>query len=116
MSIVQQPVDNWVTGSDSYQTTLATIASGQNLPDKTPLGQITASGKLVKWVPAANDGSEVAVHMTAYAVDASAADKQAQVIKTGTFNPELVNWPAGVTAAQKLNAFAGTPISLQLPT
>jgi hypothetical protein len=116
MSTVQQPVDNWVTGSDSYQTTLATIASGQNLPDKTPLGQITASGKLVKWAPAASDGSQVAKFITAYAVDASSADTQAQVIKTGTFNPELVNWPAGVTAAQKLNAFAGTPISLQLPT
>ncbi|MBU0791548.1 MAG: head decoration protein [Gammaproteobacteria bacterium] len=68
MSTVQQPVDNWVTGSDSYQTTLATIASGQNLPDKTPLGQITASGKLVKWAPAASDGSQVATHISQYLI------------------------------------------------
>lgn len=116
MSIVQQPVDNWVTGSDSYQTTLGTIASGQNLPDKTPLGQVTATGKLVAWAPAAENGSEVAVYITGYAVDATGADKQAQVIKAGTFNPEQINWPGGTTAAQKLTAFVGTPISLQLPT
>jgi len=115
MATVQQPVDNWVTGSDSYQTTLGTIAVGQNLAEKTPLGQITASGKLVAWDPAATDGSEVAAYITAYAVDARAAEQQAQVIKSGTFNPEQVVWPAGTTAAQKLAAFVGTPISLQSP-
>lgn len=115
MSTVQQPVDNWVTGSDSYQTTLGTVASGQNLAEKTPLGQVAATGKLVAWDPAATDGSEVAIFIAAYAVDASAADKQAQVIKSGTFNPEQLVWPSGATAAQKLAAFAGTPISLQLP-
>lgn len=114
MPTVEQPVDNWVTGSDSYQTTLATIASGENLAAKTPLGQITASGKLIAWDPAAEDGSEVALYITAYAVDASAGDQQAQVIKSGTFNPEQIVWPTA-TAAQKLLAFAGTPISLQLP-
>lgn len=115
MPTVQQPVDNWVTGSDSYQTTLATIASGANLPDKTPIGKVTATGKFVAWSAAANNGSEIAVYITGYAVDASTGDKQAQVIKSGTFNPELVNWPVGTTAIQKLTAFVGTPISLQLP-
>lgn len=115
MPTVQQTVDNWVTGSDSYQTTLGTIAAGQNLVDKTPLGQVTATGELVAWDPAAADGSEVAVFITAYPVDATAAAQQAQVIKSGTFNPEQVVWPAGATAAQKLAAFTGTPISLQLP-
>lgn len=115
MATVQQPVDNWVTGSDSYQTTLATVLQGQNLTEKTPLGVIEASGKVVAWDPAAADGSEKAVYITAYAVDATAGDKEAQVIKSGTFNPEQVVWPAGATAAQKLVAFVGTPISLQLP-
>lgn len=115
MPTVQQPVDNWVTGSDSYQTTLATIASGQNLAEKTPLGQVAATGKLVAWSPTAEDGSEVASYITAYAVDASAGEQQAQVIKSGTFNPEQVVWPAGTTEVQKLAAFVGTPISLQLP-
>ncbi len=116
MSTVQQPTDNgWITGSDDYFTTLGTIAAGQNLPARTPLGQVTATGALVKWAPAANDGSQKAVYITAYAVDASAAAKKAQVIKSGSFHPDLVAWPAGTTDAQKLCAFVGTPISLQPP-
>lgn len=115
MSTINQPVDNWVTGSDPIQTTEGTIASGQNLPAHTPLGQVTATGALTAWNPAAENGSEVAVYMTSYAVNATAAATKAQVIKCGTFNPELVNWPEAVTAPQKLTAFVGTPISLQLP-
>lgn len=115
MATVQQPVDNWVTGSDSYQTTLVTILLGQNLLEKTPLGVVEASGKVVAWDPAASDGREKAVYITAYAVDATAADQQAQVIKSGTFNPEQVVWPAGTTDAQKRAAFVGSPISLQVP-
>lgn len=115
MATVQQPVDNWVTGSDSYQTTQVTFLAGKKIAAKTPLGVIAASGKAVPWDPAATNGSEKAVYIAAYEVDALAADKQAQVIKSGTFNPEQVVWPVGTTAAQKLAAFVGTPISLQLP-
>lgn len=114
MTIINQPVDNWITGSDPVQTTEATIAAGQNLAARTPLGQVTATGALVAWNPAAEDGSQTAVYLTSYAVNAQVATK-AQVIKVGTFNPEEVNWPEGVTDAQKLTAFVGTPISLQPP-
>lgn len=115
MSIIQQPVDNWITGSDPIQTTEGVIASGQNIAARTPLGQVTATGKLVAWNPAAEDGSQVAVYIASYAINATGADTKAQVIKVGTFNPEEVAWPEGVTNAQKLTAFVGTPISLQLP-
>lgn len=115
MSIVNEPTDNWITGSHPYHTALGTIASGETLAARTPLGQVTASGKFVAWDPAANDGSEKAVRLSLYAVDASAADAEAQLIDGGSFNPELVVWPDGVTAAQKLAAFVGTPIVLQLP-
>lgn len=115
MSIVNEPTDDWITGSQPYYTALGTVASGEDLLARTPLGQVTASGKYVTWNPAATDGSELATRLSVYAVDASLADKQAQLIAGGSFNPELVNWPGGVTAAQKLAAFAGTPISLQSP-
>lgn len=105
----------WQTGSDQMATTSGTIASGQNLAARTPLGQVTASGEFVEWNPAANDGSQVAVRMTANAVDATVGATKAPMIKAGTFNPELVAWPGGVTAVQKELAFVGTPISLQLP-
>ncbi|MCV6612012.1 MAG: head decoration protein [Amphritea sp.] len=105
----------WETGSDKHATTTGTVASGQNLAKRTPLGLVAATGKFVEWNPAANDGSEVAVRLTAIAVDATGADAAAPMIKSGTFNPELVNWPGGATDVQKAGAFVGTPISLQLP-
>lgn len=114
MTAVNEPVDNSVTGSDKIHTTQVTIASGQNLPAMAPIAQVTATGKFVIWNPAGTDGSEVPVYLTSYAVDATSGDKQAQVIKAGTFNPEYVQWPTS-TAAQKLRAFVGTPISLQPP-
>lgn len=106
--------ETWETGGKT-ETVTGTVATGENLLARTPLGQVTATGKFVEWAPAATDGSQVAVRLTAYAVDASAADVEAQLISGGTFNPDLVNWPDGVTAEQKLTAFVGTPISLQAP-
>lgn len=105
----------WQTGSDPLTTTAGTVASGQDVEKRTPMGRVTATGKLVAWSPTAENGSENAIFLTAIAVDASAGDKQAPMIKGGTFNPELVNWPEGATDAQKAGAFDGTPISLQLP-
>ncbi|EQM70003.1 head decoration protein [Pseudomonas tohonis] len=115
MSIVNQPVDNWVTGSAPIHTTQGTIASGQNVGQRVPLGQILATGLLVKWAPGASDGSQKAVYLSSYPVNATSGNKKAQVISAGTFNPELVDWPVGTTEAQKLAAFVGTPISLQPP-
>lgn len=115
MSIVNEPTDDWITGSHPYHTTQGTVASGEVLLERTPLGQVTASGKFVAWDPAAVDGSQVAKRLSLYAVDATAADKNAQLISGGSFNPAMVNWPVGATAAQKLAAFVGTPISLQSP-
>jgi hypothetical protein len=99
-------------GSDEVATTKAVITSGQNLAQYAPLGQVAATGKLVIWAPGASDGSEKAVYMTANAIDASGADVSSQVYKAGTFNTDLVAFPAA-TDVQKLTCFVGTPISLQ---
>lgn len=115
MAIESYGYEQWETGSDPMVTTAGTLAAGENLDKRTPLGQVAATGLFKAWDPAANDGSEKAVRLTSLAVDASAADKSSPMIKTGTFNPELVSWPVGATDAQKAVAFVGTPISLQLP-
>ncbi len=107
--------ETWVTGSDPVATTTGTLASGQSVEERTPLGQITASGLFTAWDPTAEDGSETAVRLSAIAIDASSADTDGPMIKAGTFNPDLVNWPDGTTDVQKLTAFVGTPISLQAP-
>ena len=105
--------DDITSGSDQIATTSATIASGQVLPKFTPIGQVTATARFVKSDPAATDGSETPVYLTAQAVDATGGDKKSQGFKAGTFDPSMVNWHASFTAVQKQLAFVGTPISLQ---
>jgi hypothetical protein len=105
--------DHPVSGSDEIATTSVTIASGQNLAANTPLGQVTSTGKFVECDADATNGSQTPVYLTAQAVDASAGDTQAQVIKSGTFDPEQLSWHASFDATKKLTAFVGTPISLQ---
>ncbi len=112
MTVTAYSNDSIVAGSDDIATTEVVIASGQNLAQYTPIGQVTATGKFVVWAPGATDGSEKAVYLTANAIDASAADVSSQVYKAGTFNTDLVELGAA-TAAQKLACFVGTPISLQ---
>jgi len=104
--------EQFEAGSEPVMTTEAVIASGNDVPARTPLGRVTLTGKVVPWAPTAEDGSQNAVFMTAYAVDATLVDKKAQVIKSGCFNSALVSWPTA-TDAQKLGAFDGTPISHQ---
>lgn len=105
----------WVTGSDAPANTVGTIATGQTLAQYTPLGQNKTTGAFHAWAPAATDGTENATRIAPFAIDSTAGAIDKQLIKAGTFNPELIVWPGGVTAAQKLTAFAGTPISLQAP-
>lgn len=107
--------ETFITGTDLVATTSAIVASGEVLAKRTPLGMETVSGKLKAFDPTANDGTETAVYLSALPVDASAGDVQVPVYKSGTFDPDLVIWPDGVTDIQKAVAFVGTPISLQSP-
>lgn len=116
MTVEAYEYETWHTGSDQPATTSGTYAAAQVIPARTPLGQVTASGEFVAWNPAATDGSEVAVRLSAVAIDTTAAAAKGPMIKGGTYNPELVNWPVGATDIHKALAFVGTPISLQLPT
>lgn len=105
--------DDFTSGSDAIATTGVTIASGQNLAALVPIGQITATGLFVECDTAATDGSQTPVYITAQAIDATSADTATQVYKAGTFDPDMLTFHASFTAAQKLTAFVGTPISLQ---
>lgn len=105
--------ENWEAGSEQTTTTAGVIKAGQSIMKRTPLGMVTSSGEFVSWDPAANDGREVATRIAPFSIDSSGGAVEKQLIKGGVFNPELINWPAGTTDAQKLAAFVGTPISLQ---
>jgi len=107
--------DTWKTGSDAYSTTECRMAAGLTLPGRTPLGQNATTGEFHAWDPAASDGTEVATRMTIREIDTTAGAANLQMVKSGTYNPDLVNWPVGTTDAQKLCCFVGSAISLQTP-
>lgn len=111
----QYTPETLITGSDQVATTEGTIAAGQTLSRLAPLGQNTTTGEFHLWAPTATDGTEVATRIAPVGIDTTAGIAIQQLYKCGTFNPELIAWPDGTTAAQKLTAFVGTPISLQAP-
>lgn len=77
-----------------------TIAAGAGiLPRGTLIGKITASGKYLKSVAAAVDGSEAPDAILLEPVDATAADVDAAVALAGTFGTQGVTFGAGHTAA-----------------
>lgn len=84
-----------------------TVITGQNLARLTVVGEITASGKLTAWDPAAADGSEVPCGILIEAIDATAADKDGASIYTGgIFNHEVLVWPAAIdTYLERRQAF-----------
>ena len=115
MAIETNTPEVWVTGNETPATMLVTIATGQTIAARTPIGQVAASGHYIAWLPGASDGSQVAVAITAFDVDTTSGGAAAkQVYKSGTFNPELVAWPTA-TDLQKALSFTRSPISLQAP-
>ena len=107
--------ETWETGSDETKTTLVKIAATQTIPARTPLGQNATTGLFHVYDADATDGTELPVYLTAFAVDTTGGAASFQVIKSGTFNPDLVNWNDSEIDLVKATAFVGTPISLQAP-
>jgi len=107
--------DEFRTGDFPFQSEPETILTGQNLPARSVVGRVTASGKWILSLAAAVDGSEVPRGITAEAINATAADVVGPVIKAGQFNPTLLNYGAGHDAASVKAAFEGTPLFLHEP-
>ena len=78
---------------------IVTIASGAAHVRGEVLGKITASGKFIKSLAAAEDGSEVPSTILAESVDASGGDKTAAVYLSGEFNEAALVLGAGHTVA-----------------
>lgn len=108
------PVD-FITGSADIVTKGVTIASGADVAQYAVLGQVTATGKFIKSVATAVDGSQKPVAIAAVDVASAAADVEAPVYLHGTFNPEVLVWDASYTDILKSTAFIGSPISLVAP-
>lgn len=104
-------------GDGDFLTRSVTVELGQVLTQYRVVARETASGKIVAWDPASADaGTKIAIGVTCYAVDATAADVEAAIYVGGYFNTEALGWGAA-TAAQKEAAFDGTNITHRaLPT
>lgn len=74
------PNDIFASDHPIYTLPDAVILSGQNVVRGTVMGQITASGKWIKSLSAAVDGSEVPAGILAADIDASAGDKSNAMI------------------------------------
>lgn len=111
--IAEYGVDQVRTGSDPVSHTNVKIAANQVIEELTPIGRVTATGEFKESKTDVNDGSEVAIYLSAFAIDTTGASAEKTVIKSGTFDPTKLNFDDSWTDAQKSGAFAGTPISLQ---
>jgi hypothetical protein len=92
--------DNLLAGDYPVVTDIVTILTGQVLARGAILGKITLSGKYILCDSAVNpaDGSQVPVCILAEAIDATAADKQAQVYLSGAFNETKLTYGGADTA------------------
>lgn len=67
----------------NYTTSPVTISSGQNLVRGDVVGVVTASGKAIKSVPGAGDGSEVPMGIIHTDADATGGDLVVEVVSSG---------------------------------
>ena len=114
MTIETFTTDVLETGSDKAQTTATSFGSGLSIAANTPVAQDSTDGLFYPWDPAGLNGRDVALRLTAVAVDTTGGARDYQAYKSGTFNPELIQWPTSTALEQSLQ-FAGTPISIQAP-
>ena len=103
-----QPPDLFA-GDAPVVTNAHQFAASLELPANSIVA-FNGSGELVEWSPGATDGTEVAVGITCEVVDTTGGAAVNPVYEGGYFNTDALNWPAGATATQKQNAFAGTAI------
>ena len=103
-----------VIGVSDVITRPETFKSGADVLALTVMGRITASGKLIKSVNTASDGSQTPVAIAVENVTAASADAVGPAYIAGEFNVDALVWDATYsTDALKLAAFGNGPIVLK---
>lgn len=91
--------DNLIAGDAVNMVTESIVLDTGNLTRGALLGRITASGKYVLSLSAAEDGSQTPVAILAEDTDATSADKTTVAYLTGEFNTAAMTFGTGHTAA-----------------
>jgi hypothetical protein len=107
-----------IVGLYPVQTALATIGTAANLTAGAVLGRITNTGKYIRSVAAAEDGSQVPAAILMTPAAAASADAEAIILLSGEVDAAKLNFGAGHTAATTETAFraAGRPLFVRSVT
>jgi hypothetical protein len=82
-----------------------TLATGNNLEAGTVLGKVTATGKYTAYDNEATDGSQTAVGVLLFAVNATASDQPAvAIVRHAIIAKQALLWGAGVTTQTEKDA------------
>lgn len=105
--------DSLINGdANSLSTAKITLIAGQVVTRGTVLGKITASGKYNKSLSAAVDGSQTPDVIAVNDCDATAADAELLVYRTGRFNANALTLGAAHTVATITEGLRGKGILL----
>jgi hypothetical protein len=103
-----------ITGEKSPVNDTVTAKAGVTIARYALVGIDTNNFALLS-ASAAVDGSQTPVGIAAYAVDATAGAVDFQIYTEGCFNPNLIVFGAGHTAASVRNALRARGIYLKAP-
>lgn len=105
--------DDLVLDTSTLQSDSIVLATGQNLSRGTVLGKITASGKYVKSLSDATDGSETPDAVLSEDCDATAADTTTLAYSAGYFNSNALILGASHTLASIKETLRAKNIAFQ---
>lgn len=89
-----------------YSRDKVTVAAGQTLPLGAVVGAVAATGKIKRYDPSAEDGTQEAAGVLIQDVDAALIDREDGLIvaRHAIVADHALNWPAGITQAEKQSA------------
>lgn len=104
---------NKFSGSQPVNTKEVALKVGENIAAMEVVALESTTGKYVTYAEAGANGTNIAVGISAYAVDATSAETNAQIYSAGSFNPDELVFSGTPSALQIANMFADSPIQLQ---
>jgi hypothetical protein len=89
-----------------YSRDRVTVAAGQTLPLGTVIATVTATGKIKRFDPSAEDGTQLVSGVLLQDVDAALIDRDDGLIvaRHAIVADHALDWPAGITQAEKQSA------------
>lgn len=104
---------NKFSGAQPKNTKEVAFKVGQNIASMEVVALESTTGKYVTYAEGGSNGTNIAVGIAAYAVDATGAETNAQIYSAGSFNPAELVFSGTPTQVKIDSMFANSPIQLQ---